>query len=68
MDGQRILSSAKVNTDKIYDSLLVARNYDQNVQMYLKVILPAFVQFSKKLYKEHLTGDNLTKLTSKKEV
>ena len=65
--GQLTVFDDKVKKDKFYDSLLIQRDYDQEVQSYLEVILPAFVQLGRKLYKEHLPGGNLRNVNPERE-
>ena len=63
MSGQMFLFEDHVKKDREYNVLLVARTYDNVVQTYLEVILPALCQLSRRLFQEHLPGGKHTAIT-----
>ena len=67
MSGQMLLYGDKVKKDRLYDSLLIPRDFDHSVYMFLDVILRAFVQLGRKLYKDQLPGGKLTELTPERQ-
>jgi hypothetical protein len=46
----------------IYDSLIADDVFDDKVEMFLEVLLPAMAQLCQKLYKDHLPGGAHTTL------
>ena len=61
MTGQMVLFD-RVKKDSEYNVLLVERTYDNMVQTYLEIILPALRQLSRRLFQEHLLEGKHTEI------
>lgn len=60
MAGNLFLFEEYVQKDCIFEMLLQTQEYDGIVEIFLQIILGTICQLAKKLYKEHLSGGELS--------